>query len=306
VAASSEAVGLLPLLYFQTPRSFGGEIHLGNDLLIRKITSSEIERIQESRGTKDWPLDEDDRKEINFTLEKKIRMKMPASVLAIDRAAGVSLSKVWQETLQQLINCVLAMRLFKQGAVGYKAAFLLVEGQPYAGAPYITHDFKVEPRHPSIWPIFQALRSEEPAFARLTLNEKELKEYASFHKQISESKRRKEKWPIFIHYFSRMYEDRSDEEVLIDCMISFEALAFKGEKGPREKGTPLALAISMLIGNNAKEREKIKATIKEAYNLRNNIVHGKHFPESKPEIIRLCWETEDYLRRSIKKLLIEG
>lgn len=303
---SSEAVCLFPLLYFQTPRSFGGEFDLGDGVRIRKITSSEIQRIQGSRGTKDWPLSPFDIEGISYALEKKIKMKTPARALIFDRAVEISLAKNWDRILQQFINCVLAMRLFKQGAVGYKAAWLLVEGEPYAGAPHITENLAVEPRHPSIWPILKAMTtSEEPLFARLTFNEHELKEYVFFRRQVSKFEGGEAKWPLAIRYFSRMYEDRSYEEELVDCMISFEALAFKGESGPREKRTPLALAISMLIGRNAKEREKIKGTLKKAYTVRNYIVHGKYLRESEPEIARLCWETEDYLRRSIRRLLLE-
>lgn len=164
---------------------------------------------------------------------------------------------------------------------------------------------RVTPRRASIVPILKYLEEKSPSFALKTLNENELAEYTPFYKVVSKRVAVEKKWPLPIRYFSRMYESKPYADVLVDCMISFEALVFKGEKEEREKQTPLALAISMLIGKNSKEREKIKTTIKEAYKIRNDVVHGKHPCKSELEIATLCWETEDYLRRSIRRLLIE-
>ena len=283
-----EAVCLMPLLYFQTTRTFNrtrGRFDLGNGIIIRKTSAVEIQEIQEKRGSKEYPLDHFDIERIGYTLEKKIDPNKP---------------KAFDKAISQFKNVVLAMRLFKQGAIGYKAVFLLVDGRPY-----ITHDFGVIPRHASIVPIFKYLEEKSPIFALLTLNENELAEYVPFYKVVSKRVGREKKWPLPIRYFSRMYESKPYEDVLVDCMISFEALVFKGERKVREKKTPLALAISMLIGKNSKEREKIKTTLKEAYDIRNYAVHGKPLPKPPLEIATLCWETEDYLRRSIRRLLIE-
>jgi hypothetical protein len=283
MSVSSKAVCLLPLLYFQTPRAFS-EFDLGNNVLIRRISTAEIREIQDKRRSGDWPFDKFDIERIGYTLEKKIDPKKPR---AFDRTA------------EQFLNLVLSMRLFKYGAVGYKAAIYLVEGYPY-----IIHDYNVEPRHPSIVPTLKTLKEKVPVFGLLTLDEKELVEYASFCKLVSKFGGREERWPLPIRYFSRMYEDMPYEDMLVSCMISFEGLVFKGEKGEREKKTALALSISMLVGQNSKEREKIKTTLKEAYEIRNDVVHGKHPRKPRLEIASLCWEAEDYLRRSIRKLLI--
>ncbi|MDH5449052.1 MAG: HEPN domain-containing protein, partial [Candidatus Bathyarchaeota archaeon] len=266
-----KAFCLMPLLYFQTTHTFyrtRGRFDLRNGIVIRKITASEIQEIQEKRGSKDYPLNWLDIERISYTLEKKIGPNSRASDKALD----------------QFRNLVLSMRLFKQGAVGYKAAFTLFEGRPF-----IIHDFGVEPRHASVIPIMASLKTpKKPVFALLTLNEKELKEYASFCKEVSKFGGREEKWPLPIRYFSRMYESKPYENALVDCVISFEALIFKGEGKVREKKTPIALAVSMLIGNNSKEREKIKTTLKEAYDIRNAVVHGKALGKKHLEIATLC------------------
>jgi len=282
VESSGEAVCLLPLLYFQSPVN---EFQLDSNALIRKISPMEIREIQDKRKSGDWPFDKFDIERISHTLERKIDPHKP---------------RAYDKAVEQFLNLVLSMRLFKHGTVGYKAAVYLVEGNPY-----IIHDFNVEPRHPSVVAILKSFKEKTPVFGLLTLNKKELNQYALFCKQVSKFGGREKKWPLPMRYFSKMYEAQPYEDMLVSCMISFEALVFRGEKEEREKKTALALSISMLIGQNSKEREKIKATLKEAYNVRNDVVHGKHPRKSQLEIATLCWETEDYLRRSIRKLLIE-
>lgn len=285
MSKSSEAFCLLPLVYF---KSRIDKFDLGNNFSIRKISSSEIRAIQESGGRRGgWPLTEFDIERIDYTLEKKIEPPTESS---------------FRKAIRQLLNLVLSMRLFKQGEVGYKAGIFLLGARPY-----ILHSFSIEPRHPSLVPIVLSEKTpKKPVFALLSLNKEELMEYASFCKKVAKFGGKEEKWPLPIRYFSKMYEAGPYEDRLVNCMIGFEALILRGEKEVREKKTPLALAVSMLIGENSKEREKVKAIFKEAYKTRNDIVHGKYLRKSKLEIATLCWETEDYLRRSIRKLLIEG
>ncbi len=296
MSETREGVFLLPLLYFQTTRTFyitRGRFDLKNGVTIRKINATEIREIQKKRGSEEYPLDRSDVETINYTLEKKMDLKEPLM--------EVDLSEIFNKVIAQFKNVVLSMRLFKQGTVGYKAAFFLVEEQPY-----IIQKFKAEPSSPSIVPIYKMLKEKTPIFARYTLSEIELTEFDLFCQEvITIVNEREEKWPLSIRYFSRMYESKPYQDVLVDCIISFEALVFRGEKKTSEKKMPLALAISMLIGKNFKEREKIKATLKEAYDVRNCIVHGNPPQKSPIEIATLCWETEEYLRRSIRKLHFE-
>jgi len=291
MSKTPEGVCLLPLTYFQSTQTFYctiGRFDLSNGITIRKIDSAEIQKIQEN---KEYPLSRFDIERMNYTLEKKVDLNMP---------------NVFDKTIIEFQNIVLSMRLFKQGEVGYKAAFLLIDGQRY-----IQHDFGIEPRHASIVPISRMLEQEKPprepfVFPRFTLKEKEFADFDLFCQNISEVIWGGEKqWALPMRYFSRMYVDKPAEDILVDCMVAFEALVFRGEKEVGEKKTPLALAISMLIGKNPKEREKIKTILKEAYDLRNRAVHGSPLRKSPLEIKTLCWETEDYLRRSIRKLMLE-
>lgn len=285
-----EAVCLMPLLYFQSAciRKFQttqGRFDLGNGITIRTITASEINEIQKDKS---WPLSPADVGMIQCALEKIIHKKV-----------NPSLPVEYDETIQQFVNLVLSMRLFKQGALGYKASYLLIEN-----VPRIIGDYTVSTRGPSIVPVLKSIKEKTPVFSLFTLNEKELGEFSLFNKQVSRFGGEIRKWPLPIRYFTNMYRAGSYEDMLVNCMIGFEGLVFKGEKKERAKRTALALSTSMLLGRDSVEREKVKATIKEAYDVRNDIVHGQPPRKSQLQLATLCWEIEDYLRRSIQTLLI--
>lgn len=109
--------------------------------------------------------------------------------------------------------------------------------------------------------------------------------------------------------FSRSYEDRREDDKIIDFLIGFEALFLKGKKAPSRKGLYIGLGCSMLLGRNDKERQSINEFLVKAYNLRNNIVHGSK-PITSIQIDNEAYEIEDiiiklreYLRESIKRLM---
>jgi len=94
---------------------------------------------------------------------------------------------------------------------------------------------------------------------------------------------------------------------IIDLMIAFEALILSGEKIRGAQGKHIAIATSMLIGTDQKERSKIKECLKQAYNSRNEIVHGTkglHLSSSEEEKLRsLESEISIYFKRALLKLL---
>lgn len=103
---------------------------------------------------------------------------------------------------------------------------------------------------------------------------------------------------LALRWFNKSYAEPEEEDSLIDLMIAFESLVFEGEQSG-SKGKTIAIAVSMLIGKNEKERRQINDKISECYTLRNKIVHG-----SEKEVEReLILELSDYFRRSLKKLL---
>ena len=283
---NSKALCFLPLLNFSG--TFNSK-DLGHGASIRKISRFELERIQNSSGRKEWPFNRFDMPRVRYTLEKEIDPT----------------NKAFARAVEQFVNLVLSMRLFKPGLVGYKAAILFAEAEAR-----IVHHFGIDPRVP----IPKIRGYEKYPVVAFSLQDKDFKEYSLFKEKVLRFGGEDKNWPLPIRYFSRMYENKPIEDIFLDCMIGLEALVFKGEKEVREKAVPLALSVSMLVGKNSQEREKIKLDIKRAYKIRNNIVHGsrprtvtkrgKSRFMSRIEIGILCWKIEDYLRRSIRVLLI--
>ncbi|MCZ2808105.1 MAG: hypothetical protein O2V44_01975 [Candidatus Bathyarchaeota archaeon] len=87
----------------------------------------------------------------------------------------------------------------------------------------------------------------------------------------------------------------------MDLMIAFEALVFEGEFSATKRQT-IAIAVSMLIGENEKERKRIKSNLMEGYSLRNTLIHS--LKKKKKDIKEnQILEFRNYFRRSIKKIL---
>lgn len=59
---------------------------------------------------------------------------------------------------------------------------------------------------------------------------------------------------LAFRWFNKSYIEAYPDDALIDLMVAFEALIFEGE-GSETKGRVIAIAVSMLIGKNEKERE---------------------------------------------------
>jgi hypothetical protein len=115
------------------------------------------------------------------------------------------------------------------------------------------------------------------------------------------------KFPI--EKFTETYEKINSEDKIVDFMITFESLVFYDAGDLGRKGTSMAIAVSMLLGKNQKERSRIRSKMITAYDIRNAKVHGlarKMEEYRKKEIIpELAVEVEDYLRRSLRKYVEE-
>jgi len=87
------------------------------------------------------------------------------------------------------------------------------------------------------------------------------------------------------------------EDRLIDQMIAFESLFIRDDK---ELGYKLALRTAFLLG---KRRKQIFSDIREAYNLRGQIVHSNKKIDVKKLLVTIP-KTEEYLRQSIRRFLL--
>jgi len=268
-----------PLHNFKCEES---EVDLGNGLKMRTILEEERNRI---RGGFLGPIG-------------------PLSPFEIDQLENV-LETVSEFELGEALNlsnidsvfdkAVTALRLFQKGVV-------------YRVVTY-RRSLMVHPMG------FSAGWSEtyKPSGPRYLLKEGQIEAFKNFWNKFKELDLTKRAFlDVAIRRFNHAYEMKRHEDKLIDFMISFEALCFRGEKGLSSQiGKAIAIAISMLIGRNDVEREEIRNFLDEAYELRNKIVHGSKIEDkisikgvdSQFQIFEFSSIIEEYLRLSIKKLL---
>lgn len=117
---------------------------------------------------------------------------------------------------------------------------------------------------------------------------------------------------IALDRFNKSCEELKDEDKLIDCMISLEALFLKGETG-REKGKRISNECASLLGKTQEDRLKIKSLLDCAYKTRNCIVHGSDYQSAlakNPEFAddpfaleKLINNVQNILRASLRKLI---
>ena len=97
-------------------------------------------------------------------------------------------------------------------------------------------------------------------------------------------------------------EEKDLENKMIDFFVAFEAL-YLVEK--LELSYRLALRTATLLGESSQEKKEIFSFMRDAYNLRSQIVHGDP-PKIRKKMVNLkdyLPKLESYLRRSIVKYL---
>ncbi len=186
-----------------------------------------------------------------------------------------------------------ALRLFKQGAVGY--ANLRMEstswdpiggirtlgsgvGGRLRGSPYLFTEDETQ-AFSEFWPVYQKCRQVK-----------------------------RNRIEIALRRMNFAYERARPEDKLMDYLIGFEALLLKKEE-KQELAYRLALRGSILLADKPDERIRIFSELKTAYNERSNIVHGGQPKEylnvsnTKVPFNQFVDKLEDHLRSAIKKFL---
>jgi hypothetical protein len=121
------------------------------------------------------------------------------------------------------------------------------------------------------------------------------------------------------HSFLRVGVDRLNlgiereraEDKLIDYAISLEALLLSciGKKEIGELKFRLALRGAKLLGQDGAERTRIYRRLKDAYDVRSDIVHGESEPDlptvdgQRMSIQDFATSVEDYVRRVLRKFI---
>jgi hypothetical protein len=109
--------------------------------------------------------------------------------------------------------------------------------------------------------------------------------------------------------FMEAYDREGFDDKIVDYMVAFESLVFHHVEGGDTQRicTPMAIAISMLLGNSKDERDTIRKNMQDAYDVRSAKVHGyvKKPKGRKEDIRQLSMQVEDYLRRALRRFVEE-
>jgi hypothetical protein len=183
---------------------------------------------------------------------------------------------------------VLALRLLKRGDVKYSVSFRMRarKGLRAVATGYGKLDFSMNP--------YSLYETEAEDLQQLWPHVKGLDNKPHL------------KFPL--EKFAETYEKINPEDKIVDLMVTFESLVFYGAGNLAHKKIPMAIAVSMLLGKNQKERGRIRNRMIVAYDIRNAMVHGlarKMEEYKKKNIPKLAIEAEDYLRRSLRKYVEE-
>lgn len=190
---------------------------------------------------------------------------------------------------QTMRNTVLALRLLKRGYV-YGSYVLYVLLPEKRSRILTSSSWDEQPR-------------EERLGFRYALNFDEIPELKKLLEKIQSlnfSKRKR--LHLACKRFQRAYEENDAEDQLIDLMIAFEALFIRKEIPGDFFKEKIANGCSDLLGKNDKERQEIKRLLTKAYSIRSHIVHGAEY-KKEYDMYEFVLKIEDYLRKSIKKLL---
>jgi len=197
--------------------------------------------------------------------------------------------KTQPHSMKRVDDTILALRLLKAGSVQTAATFHLRNKNRVTLTIYRDLASVIFPKNP----LF--LKNEDtPDFIRLWHKVQDLgsKQYLEFPLKI----------------FTETYKEEVPEDRVVDYMVAFESLAFRNVGDIGRKGTSLAIAISMFLGNSKKERDMIREDMKKAYDVRNAKVHAlleklEEFREQ--NIGELAVRIENCLRLSLRRLVEE-
>jgi len=266
-------VTVCPIFHFQLEEEGEREFQISDQITLRKIKADELTKMKEPFC-------------ISFLGESASLLNSQTFVFEVNHGN-------FAEASRQVYYALLAMRLFKKGSVFCKN-FWIEENSK------ISQFFTINPPIP--W-----RRSKYS----LSISEiDEIKKLLDKITNIELGARSKRAYRVACERFSRSFEERRDDDKIIDLAIAFESL-FTDEKTSRSNvmGELIGLGCSMLLGTDQKERDDIKQFFKLTYNIRNKIIHGSEFEtpvrinSQEYQISDISSQLQEYLRDSIKKLL---
>lgn len=178
-----------------------------------------------------------------------------------DRPPGVAPVGFHQIASERLETVVVALRLFRAGAVDLTSISVMSIGWNVHGGGGST----TRHRSPLLRPNYTLPKAEIPLFVRF---------WADFQRQRSKKRSRVE---LALRRFNLAYERLLPEDRLIDCVIALEALLLRAEE-QQELAFRMALRGSRLLGRDPDARSDLFSRFRSAYRVRSEIVHGGSVP----------------------------
>lgn len=247
-------------------------ISIDDGLCLRRIEGKEIDKLVKRASGYETTL-KAALLDTEFVVEKKLTSRRDFSE--------------WTEKSQNVMNIILALRLLKPEGLYAQTAFFISSTN---GLYYVTDTS----------PITSVL------LERFFLKQEEVGGFMELWKKLQAIETEKPYLELALKQFSEFFYDVPEQ--LANYMMAFESLVFGRENpAPKPYGRAIGIAIGMLLGKDEKERTKIEKDLKEAYELRNRIVHGhlkiQKYHEKHTE--KLFDRIADYLRRSLRKFVEE-
>ena len=264
---------ICPLFNFELKDETGQEFQILDLVRLRRIKSEELKKL------KKHPM--------QFLLGDSFSLISPKTfVLEIKTDDTKKIDTLAYQVL-------LAMRLFKTGSVCYKH-FLALEKSK------LIYAFTINP------PIPRWLKDN------YVLDINQIDEIKKLLEKIIQIELGKNKpFRVACERFSRSFEERRNDDKIIDLAIAFEAL-FTDEDTSRTNvmGDFIGLGCAMLLGTSPEERKSIKQFLGKAFTIRNKIIHGSEVKS--PIIVNnqdyemrdFAFQFREFLRASIKKLIV--
>jgi len=257
------------------------DMDLGDGLKIRSITDEELQELW--RHSRFGAISRSDIPFLKHALELEYTISKNSSL------------GTHQEKAEILNDLITALRLFKRGGVSFNTYWVSPKGwaslsnlafcessmsspkTSYGGGNYVLEEEPEIEQFQKFWRTFKETDFQSVPFLKMT-----------------------------IERFNFAYEKRSQEDKLIDYMISFESLFMKETQELRHR---LSVRVSCFLKGKYSERKDLFSDFKKIYDIRSAIVHGesinhKYLKKLKVESLsELVSKVEELLRESIKKFI---
>lgn len=190
------------------------------------------------------------------------------------------------KTSKRIENLVKTFRLYKSGNV--RNYFYILVPSDFTGG-YMTNRY-----------ITQG------GFLNYHFSSSEIKDFLEFQKILTtlipnEWNKDNRYIEIAIRYFNFANERDSNEDKMVDYLIALEALYLNGDHG--EFTYRLAHRAASMLGSTFDRRRVTFEKVKDAYNLRSQIVHGSSNPKKREITNEDVEKVNNYVRISIVKYL---